>query len=108
MRRYIILATAILAAILVMSLIKWWQTRRAAARGETLEPGVGVEMSHIIGALVGLAVFFAGAVLLETGASKPGTKYQPAQIKDGKISAGEFNGNSPNGSADNGNSANGN
>ena len=34
MRRYIILATAILAAILVMSLIKAWQARRAKARGE--------------------------------------------------------------------------
>jgi hypothetical protein len=42
MRRYIIIATAIMAAILVMSLIKWWQARRAAARGETPEPTVGV------------------------------------------------------------------
>ena len=28
-------------------------------------------MSHVIGALVGLAVFFVGAVLLESGASGP-------------------------------------
>jgi len=96
MRRYIIIATAIMAAILVMSLIKWWQARRAAARGETPEPTVGVGMSHIVGALVGLAVFFAAAVFLETGASKPGMKYQPAQIKDGRISAGEFNGSADN------------
>jgi hypothetical protein len=92
MRRYLIIATAILTAILVMSVIKWWQARRARARGETVTPSAGIEMSHIIGAVVGLAVFLVGAVLLETGASKPGTTYQPAQIKDGEISAGGFNG----------------
>jgi hypothetical protein len=96
MRRYLIIAIAILAAILVMSLVKWWQARRARARGETVTPSAGIEISHVIGALVGLAVFFAGAVLLETGASKPGTTYQPAQIKDGKISAGGFNGSNKN------------
>ena len=97
MRRYLIIAIAILAAILVMSLVKWWQARRARACGETVEPSAGIEISHIIGALVGLAVFFAGAVLLESGASKPGTTYQPAQIKDGKISAGGFNGSTEDG-----------
>ena len=96
MRRYLIIAIAILAAILVMSLVKWWQARRARARGETVTPSAGIEISHVIGALVGLAVFFAGAVLLETGASKPGTTYQPAQINDGKISAGGFNGSNKN------------
>ena len=97
MRRYIIIAIAIMAAILVMSLVKWWQARRAKARGETVTPGAGIEISHVIGALVGLAVFFVGAGLLETGASKPGTTYQPAQIKDGKISAGGFNGSTDDG-----------
>ena len=97
MRRYLIIAIAILAAILVMSLVKWWQARGAKARGETVTPSAGIEISHVIGALVGLAVFFAGAVLLETGASKPGTTYQPAQIKDGKISAGGFNGSTDDG-----------
>ena len=97
MRRYLIIAIAILAAILVMSLVKWWQARRARARGETVTPGAGIEISHVIGALVGLAVFFFGAVLLETGASKPGTTYQPAQIKDGKISTGGFNGSTDDG-----------
>lgn len=90
MRRYIILATAILAAILVMSLIKAWQARRAKARGEELEASGGIGMEHIVGALVGLAVFFTGVVFLESNASKPGTKYQPAQIKDGQISSGDF------------------
>lgn len=97
MRRYLIIAIAILAAILVMSLVKWWQARRARARGEAVKPSAGIEISHVIGALVGLAVFFVGAVLLESGASKPGTTYQPAQIKDGKISAGGFNGSTEDG-----------
>ena len=97
MRRYLIIAIAILAAILVMSLVKWWQARRARARGEAVKPSAGIEISHVIGALVGLAVFFVGAVLLESGASKPGTTYQPAQIKDGKISAGGFDGNKEDG-----------
>ena len=90
MRRYIILATAVLAAILVMSLIKAWQARRAKARGEEVKSGAGIGLEHIAGALVGLAVFFAGVVLLESGASKPGSKYQPAQLKDGQISSGDF------------------
>ena len=34
MRRYIIIAIAIMAAILVMSLVKMIQARRAKARGE--------------------------------------------------------------------------
>ncbi|MEC7211568.1 MAG: hypothetical protein VXW25_06090 [Pseudomonadota bacterium] len=47
-------------------------------------------MAHVIGGLVGLAVFFLGAVMLETGASSPGSAYEPAQLKDGKISSGRF------------------
>ena len=90
MRRYIILATAVLAAILVMSLIKAWQARRAKARGEELKSGAGIGFEHVIGALVGLSVFFAGVVFLESDASRPGTKYQPAQLKDGQISSGDF------------------
>ena len=90
MRRYIILATAVLAAILVMSLIKAWQARRAKARGEEVKSGAGIGLEHIAGALVGLVVFFASVVFLESGASKPGTKYQPAQLKDGQISSGDF------------------
>ena len=90
MRRYIIIAIAILAAILVMSLIKAWQARRAGARGEEVKSGADIGFEHIIGALVGLAVFFAGVVFLESGASKPGAKYQPAQLRDGRISPGNF------------------
>ena len=90
MRRYIILATAVLAAILVMSLIKAWQARRAKARGEEVKSGAGIGFEHVIGALVGLAVFFAGVALLDSAASRPGTKDQPAQLPDGQISSGDF------------------
>jgi len=90
MRRYLIIAIAIMAAILVMSLIKAVQARRAKARGEIPHKTSGIDMSHVVGALVGLAVFFLGAVMLETGASKPGATYKPAELKDGKISSGRF------------------
>lgn len=90
MRRYLIIAIAVLAAILVMSLVKIIQARRAKARGEIPHKTAGIDLSHVIGGLVGLAVFFFGAVLLETGASNPGSTYKPAELKDGKISSGRF------------------
>ncbi|MEC7238357.1 MAG: hypothetical protein VXW17_10040 [Pseudomonadota bacterium] len=90
MRRYLIIAIAIMAAILVMSLVKVIQARRARARGEIPHKTAGIDMAHVIGGLVGLAVFFLGAVMLETGASSPGSAYEPAQLKDGKISSGRF------------------
>ena len=92
MRRYIIIAIAIMAAILVMSLVKMIQARRAKARGEIPHKTAGIDISHIIGALVGLAVFFVGAVLLESGASAPWTAYEPATLTGGKISSGNFSG----------------
>ena len=67
MRRYLIIAIAILAAILVMSLIKAVQARRAKARGETLPDSAGIGMHHIIGACAGLAVFFLVQFFLNVG-----------------------------------------
>lgn len=90
MRRYLIIAIAIMAAILVMSLIKAVQARRARARGETPPESAGIGMHHVIGAGVGLAVFFVGAVLLERGAADPTKSYQPAALKDGRITSGGF------------------
>ena len=96
MRRYLIIATAILAAILVMSLVKAWQNRRARLRGE--EPDIQlIGLPAVVGALAGLAVFFVGAVLLERGAAGPPEKYQPVQIKDGKIVPGGFDDSSDGG-----------
>jgi len=90
MRRYLIIAIALMAAILVMSLVKLIQARRARARGEIPHRTSGIDLSHVIGALVGLAVFFMGAVLLERGAAGPGADYRPATLKDGKITSGDF------------------
>jgi hypothetical protein len=54
-------------------------------------------MPAVVGALAGLVVFFVGAVLLERGAAGPPEKYQPAQIKDGKIVPGGFDDSSDGG-----------
>ena len=96
MRRYLIIATAILAAILVMSLVKAWQNRRARLRGEEPDTQL-IGMPAVVGALAGLVVFFVGAVLLERGAAGPPENYQPAQIKNGKIVPGGFDDSSDGG-----------
>ena len=96
MRRYLIIATAILAAILVMSLVKAWQNRRARLRGEEPDTQL-IGMPAVVGTLAGLVVFFVGAVLLERGAAGPPEKYQPAQIKNGKIVPGGFDDSSDGG-----------
>ena len=89
MRRYIIIAIAILAAILVMSLVKLWQDRRARARGEKIDTQL-IGLPAVVGALAGIAVFFIGVVMLEHGSAEPAGQYQPAQIKDGKVVPGGF------------------
>ena len=48
MRRYLIIAIAIMAAILVMSLVKVIQARRARARGEIPQKTAGIDMSHAV------------------------------------------------------------
>ena len=92
MRRYIIIAIAVLAAILVMSLVKLWQDRRARARGEEVDTQL-IGLPAVVGALAGLAVFFIGVVMLERGSAAPAGQYQPAQIKDGRVVPGEFSDN---------------
>ena len=72
MRRYIIIAIAIMAAILVMSLVKMIQARRAKARGEIPHKTAGIDISHIIGALVGLAVFSSVLCFLKAEHRPPG------------------------------------
>lgn len=90
MRRYLVVLIAVMVAILVMSLIKSWQRRQAVARGEDPNSVSGITVAHVWGALAGVAVFFFGVMLLETTASGPEGAYQPAQIKDGKITSGTF------------------
>ena len=62
MRTILIMLSALGAAILVLNLLKSWQRRRADQRGETVSEGVSV--IHLISVVVGLAVFFIGALWL--------------------------------------------
>ena len=95
MRQFLIIAIALLAAILVMTIIKAWQDR-LARKASKAPARARIGVAHIIGLLVGLAVFFLGAVVLERGASSPWSDYQPATITDGKITSGEFRKNDGN------------
>ena len=96
MRQFLIIAIALLAAILVMTIIKAWQDRLARKASKAAPARARIGVAHIIGLLVGLAVFFLGAVVLERGASGPWSDYQPATITDGKITSGEFSKNDGN------------
>ena len=78
MRTILIILSAFGAAILVLNLLKNWQRRRAEQRGETVSDGVSV--IHLISVVVGLAVFFIGALWLESDAAPPGALYSPATI----------------------------
>jgi hypothetical protein len=90
MRRYLIMLSALFVAIIVMSLIKSWQRRRAIARGEDPDAITGITSAHLLGALSGLVVFFLAVFMLEENASSPAGSYQPAVIEDGAIKAGGF------------------
>ena len=92
MRRYLVILSALGAAIIVMSLVKAWQRRRALDAG--LDPrDIKISTSYIVGGLAGLMVFLIGVIALEGGAGAPGTSYSPAVIKDGVISSGGFEDN---------------
>ena len=95
MRRYLIMLSALFVAIIVMTLVKSWQRRRALARGEDPEAINGITIAHLIGALAGLAVFFLGVFLLEGTSSAPDGTYRPAVITDGQISSGGFEDDNP-------------
>ena len=95
MRRYLIMLSALFVAIIVMTLVKSWQRRRALARGEDPEAINGITIAHLVGALAGLAVFFLGVFLLEGTSSAPDATYRPAVITDGQISSGSFEDGNP-------------
>ena len=92
MRQYLILLSAFFVAIIVMTLIKSWQRRRALARSDNQEVSEGITSAHLIGALAGLVVFFLSVFLLEGTSSSPIMTYRPAVIIDGQISPGDFEG----------------
>ena len=88
MRTILVILSALGAAILALSLLTSWQRRRAEQRGETLFDGISV--IHLISVVVGLAVFFTGALWLESNSAPPGSVYAPATIEGGTLKSGGF------------------
>ena len=88
MRTILIMLSALGAAILVLNLLKSWQRRRAEQRGESVSDGISV--INLISVVVGLAVFFMGALWLESSSAPPGSVYAPATIEGGAVKSGGF------------------
>ena len=88
MRPILIILSALGAAILVLNLLKIWQRRLAERRGEVASDRMSV--IHLISAAVGLAVFFLGALWLESNSALPGSVYAPATIEGGAVKSGGF------------------
>ena len=88
MRTILIILSALGAAILVLNLLKSWQQRRAEQLGETVSDRVSV--IHLISVVVGLTVFFIGALWLESNSAPPGSLYAPAAIINGTVKSGGF------------------
>lgn len=82
MKRYLIIAIAILAGLLTMAIIN-----RLA--GDTSEKG-GIQKGHIIGGIVSFVALMLGLFMVEMGAAAPSSDYVPAKLIDGKIVAPEF------------------
>ena len=88
MRTILIMLSALGAAILALNLLKNWQRRRAEQRGENVPDRISA--IHLISVLVGLVVFFIGALWLESNSAPPGSVYAPAAIEDGTLKSGGF------------------
>ena len=88
MRPFLIILSALGAAILVLNLLKIWQRRLAERRGEIASDRMSV--IHLISAAVGLVVFFLGALWLESNSAPPGSVYAPATIEGGAVKSGGF------------------
>ena len=83
MRKYLIIAVAILAGLLVLALLSRMAGRHL--RGDAIMP-----YRYVIAGAVSIAVLLAGGLLLETGSGAPEMSYQPAYIEDGQIKPGKF------------------
>ena len=85
LRVYLITIIAILAGLLVLTLLM--RLGRRHAQGSVL-----IAWRHVISAAAGVIVFLGAALLLEIGGTgQPGTDYQPPRIEGGKIEPGQFN-----------------
>ena len=81
MKRYLIIAIAILAGLIAFALIN------KLSKGEN----GGVQLSHIIGAIVSFVTLAIGLFLLEIGAASPDADYVPAKLINGEIISPELN-----------------
>ena len=88
MRPFLIILSALGAAILVLNLLKIWQRRLAERRGEIASDRMSV--IHLISAAFGLAGFFLGTFWLESNSAPPGSLYAPATIEGGAVKSGGF------------------
>ena len=88
MRTILIILSALGAAILVLNMLKIWQRWLAERRGEVASDRMSV--IHLISAVVGLTVFFLGALWLESNSAPPGSVYAPATIEGGAVKSGGF------------------
>ena len=88
MRTILIILSALGAALLVLNMLKSWQRRLAERRGEVASDRMSV--IHLISAVVGLTVFFLGALWLESNSATPGSAYAPATMEDGAVKSGGF------------------
>lgn len=82
MRRYLIIAIAILLGLITLVIIDKMASKK--------ENEGGIRIAHIAGALVALITLGVGLFWLETSASSPDGQYVPAKIIDGKIVKPEF------------------
>lgn len=82
MRRYLIIAIAILLGLITLVIID-----KMAGKDE--KEG-GIRLAHIAGAFVALITLGVGLYLLETSAAPPSGQYVPAKIIDGQIQKPEF------------------
>ncbi len=89
MKRYLLIAAAVVLAYLVYQAVLWYARRRPSDE----EASRAKSMAPIIGALAGLLALMAGLFMLETGAGTPDGQYKPAQLIDGKIQPGNFDNN---------------
>ncbi len=87
MRAILVIISALGAAILLTSLLKQWQIRKALSRGQPQEK---IENNYIFGATVAVVVFGAGVFWLEWNSAPPNLTYLPAKIESGTITGGGF------------------
>lgn len=83
MRKYLIIALAILVGYVALLGLSWLGGK--TARGEIV-----LRYRHIIAAFVAVIVMVCGLLLLEIGAGETDTRYQPPQNQNGVIVPGQF------------------